>query len=163
MKNFQNKAKIIKVSKALRNIAFAGLILWGITITASFATAILTPMLAPNLGFSLNHILVIPMYVFVLITNLKLFRFLDRLKNGCFFDAQTVGYLNAASNWWLVLWLYEVVQYILMQQPWNNPHDFGLYNFPPDLGGLFAALTLKFVAWFFREAQELQEEQELTV
>jgi hypothetical protein len=28
---------------------------------------------------------------------------------------------------------------------------------------LFAALTLKFVAWFFREAQELQEEQELTV
>lgn len=163
MKNFQNKAKIIKVSKALRNIAFAGLILWGIAITASFATAILTPLLVPNLSFSLNHILVIPMYVFVLITNLKLFRFLDRLKKGFFFDAQTVAYLNVAANWWLVLWFYEVVQYVLMQQPWHNPHDFSLYHFPPDAGGLFAALTLKFVAWFFREAQQLQEEQELTV
>jgi hypothetical protein len=60
-------------------------------------------------------------------------------------------------------WCYEVVFYILMQQPWTNPHDFSLYHFPPDVGGLFAALTLKFVAWFFHEAQELQEEQELTV
>jgi hypothetical protein len=110
-----------------------------------------------------TQILVIPEFVFAFITNLQLFRFLDRLKNGCFFDAQTVGYLNAASSWWLVLWLYEVVKYVLMQQPWNNPHDFSLYHFPPDVGGLFAALTLKFVAWFFREAQELQEEQELTV
>jgi hypothetical protein len=163
MKNFQNKTKIIKVSKVLRSIAFAGLILWGIIITISFATGIITPLLVPNLGFSLTQLLVIPLFVFVFITNLKIFRFLDRLKNGCFFDAQTVGNLNAAANWWLVLWLYEVVQYILMQQPWHNPHDFSLYHFPPDAGGLFAALTLKFVAWFFREAQELQEEQELTV
>ena len=105
----------------------------------------------------------IPMFVFAFITNLKIFRFFDRLKDGFFFDAQTVGNLNAAANWWLVLWLYEVMQYVLMQQPWNHPHDFNLYHFPPDAGGLCAALTLKFVAWFFREAQELQEEQELTV
>jgi hypothetical protein len=96
-------------------------------------------------------------------TNLKIFRFLDRLKSGCFFDAQTVGNLNAAATWWLVLWIYEVLFYVLMQQPWKYPHDFSLCHFPPDVGGLFAALTLKFVAWFFREAQELQEEQELTV
>jgi hypothetical protein len=163
MKNFQNKAKIIKVSKVLRNIAFAGLILSGIAITASFATAILMPLLIPSLRFSLTHFLVIPLFVFVFITNLKIFRFLDRLMNGRYFDAQTVGYLNAAANWWLGMWLYEVMQYVLMQQPWNNPHNFSLYHFPPDAGGLFAALTLKFVAWFFREAQELQEEQELTV
>jgi hypothetical protein len=103
------------------------------------------------------------MFVFVFITNLKIFRFFDRLKNGFFFDVQTVGNLNAAANWWLVLWLYGAAFYVLMQQPWKNPHDFSLHHFPPDMGGLFAALTLKFVAWFFREAQELQEEHELTV
>ena len=162
MKNFQNKAKIIKVSKILQAIAFAGLILWGISIIASVVTGILTPLLVPNLGFSTAHLLEIPLFVFVFITNLKVLRFLDRLKSGCFFDSQTVGYLNTAANWWLLVWLYEVMQYVLMQQPWNNLHDFSLHHFPPDAGGLFAALTLKFVAWFFREAQELQEEQDLT-
>jgi hypothetical protein len=162
MKNFQNKAKIIKVSKILRNIAFAGLVLWGIMIPVSLAAA-LPILFLKGLSFSFAQILVIPMFVFAFLTNLKTFRFLGRLQNGFFFDAQTGGNLNAAANWWLVLWLYEIVQYVLMQQPWNNPHDFSLYHFPPDVGGLFAALTLKFVAWFFREAQELQEEQELTV
>jgi hypothetical protein len=162
MKNFQNKAKIIKVSKILRNIAFAGLVLWGIMIPVSLAVPL--PLLfVKGLSFSLAQFLIIPMFGFAFMTNLKIFRFFDRLKNGCFFDAQTVGNLNAAANWWLVLWLYEVAFYFLMQQPWKNPHDFSFYHFPPDVGGLFAALTLKFVAWFFREAQELQEEQELTV
>jgi hypothetical protein len=163
MKNFQNKAKIIKVSKILRNIAFAGLVVLGILIPISLITAVLTPLLLKKLPTDTTQILIIPTFIIAFITNLKILRFFDRLKLGCFFDAQTVGYLNAAANWWLALWIYEVVFYILMQQPWNNPHDFSLYHFPPDVGGLFAALTLKFVAWFFREAQELQEEQALTV
>lgn len=163
MKNFQNKTKIIKVSKILRNIAFAGLVLWALMIPVSLATAILPPLFSKELSFSLTQFLIIPIYLFAFIANLKIFRFLDRLQNGFFFDAQTVGNLNAAANWWLVLWVWEVVFYILMQQPWSNPHGFSLYHFPPDTVGLFAALTLKFAAWFFREAQELQEEQELTV
>jgi Protein of unknown function (DUF2975) len=163
MKKFQNKAKIIKVSKVLRTIAFAGLVLWVLMIPVSLATAILPPMLSKGLSFSFTQFLIIPMFVFAFIANLKIFRFFDRLKNACFFDAQTVGNLNATANWWLVLWFYEVVFFVLMQRPWANPHDFSLYHFPPDSGGLFAALTLKFVAWFFRVAQELQEEQELTV
>ena len=162
MKNFQNKSKIVKVSKILRNIAFAGLVLLGIMIPGSLAAA-LPIFFVKGLSFSLAQFLAIPMFVFAFITNLKIFRFFDRLKDGFFFDTQTVGNLNAAANWWLVLWLYEVMQYVLMQQFWNHPHDFSLYHFPPDAGGLCAALTLKFVAWFFREAQELQEEQELTV
>jgi hypothetical protein len=162
MKNFQNKAKIIKVSKILRSIAFAGLVLWGIMIPVSLAVPL--PLLfVKGLSFPPTQFLIIPMFGFAFMTNLKIFRFFDRLKNGCFFDAQTVGNLNAAANWWLVLWLYEAVFYVLMQRPWENSHDFSLYHFPPDAGGLFAALTLKFVAWFFREAQDLQEEQELTV
>jgi len=163
MKNFQNKAKIIKVSKILRTIAFAGLVCWGLLIPIFLATTIMACFVAQTPSLFTTQFLVIPIFVFALLTNLKIFRFFDRLQHGCFFDGQTVGNLNAASNWWLGLWFYEIVFFILMQQPWNHPHDFGLYHFTPDAGGLFAALTLKFVAWFFREAQELQEEQELTV
>lgn len=159
MKKIQNKQKIIKVSKVLRNIAFAGLIVWALMIPVSFTAAIIAVKILPDF----TQFLLIPMFVFAFIANLKIFRFLDRLKNGFFFDVQTVGNLNAASNWWLVLWAWEVAFYVLMQQPWKNPHDFSFYHFPPDVGGLFAALTLKFFAWFFREAQNLQEEQELTV
>jgi Protein of unknown function (DUF2975) len=163
MKNFQNKTKIIKVSKIFRNISFAGLVYFGIFIPLALVAAVMPPLLSKQITFSLTQFLVIPIYVICFMTNLKIFRFLDRLKNGCFFDAQTVGNLNAAANWWLMLWIYEVVNYVLMQQPWNNPHDFSLDHFPPDVGSLFAALTLKFFAWFFREAQELQAEQALTV
>jgi hypothetical protein len=65
-----------------------------------------------------------------------------------------------------MMWLYEVVycalgQTLCADPLWSNPVDFS--HFPPDLGGLFGALILKFFAWLFREAQELQEEQELTV
>jgi hypothetical protein len=102
MKIFQNKAKIIKAIKILRNIAFAGLVLLGIMIPVSLAAA-LPSFFVKGLSFSVSQFLAIPMFVFAFITNLKIFRFFDRLKNGFFFDAQTVENLNAAANWWLVL------------------------------------------------------------
>src|SRR5665213_1644181 len=127
MKNFQNKAKIVKVSKIIRTILFAGLVSW-MALLASFG----------------------------LIVNLKLFRFFDRLKNGHLFDAQTVGYLGAAGKWWIALWLYQGLFYGLGQEYYQLKMAW-------DSGGLFAGLILIFVAWLLKEAQELQEEQELTV
>jgi hypothetical protein len=38
----------------------------------------------------------------------------------------------------------------------------GIWNFV-NFSSLFAGLLLMFVAWLLKEAQELQEEQELTV
>jgi hypothetical protein len=96
------------------------------------------------------------MAAFGLIVNLKLFRFFDRLKNGHLFDAQTVGNLAAAGKWWIVFWLFEG----LFNQIGN---EFFQMKMIWDSGGLFAGLTLIFVAWLLKEAQELQEEQELTV
>ena len=96
------------------------------------------------------------MLVFSFIVNLRLFRFFDRLKNRHLFDAQTVGHLDAAGKWWIALWLFEVLYYEIghgvfnISDAWNS-------------GGLFAGLALVFVAWLLKEAQELQEEQELTV
>jgi hypothetical protein len=108
----------------------------------------------------------IPMFVFAFIANLKIFRFFNRLKDCCLFDAQTVGNLNSAGTWLLMMWLYEKVYCVLGQTlnaapPWSDSINYS--HFPLDLSMLFAALTLKFFAWLFHEAQELQEEQELTV
>jgi hypothetical protein len=167
MKNFQNKAKIIKVSTALRTIAFAGLVMWAFTIAVVLGNAILLPLFYPkHFTFLLKDFTPVPMFVFAFIANLKIFRFFNRLKNGCFFDAQTVGNLNSAGTWLLMMWLYEKVTVVLGQTlnadpPWSDSINYS--HFPLDLSMLFAALTLKFFAWLFREAQELQEEQELTV
>jgi hypothetical protein len=91
-----------------------------------------------------------------LVVNLKLFRFFDRLKNGHLFDAQTVGNLDAAGKWWIALWFYQGLFYGLGQEYFQLKMVW-------DSGGLFAGLILVFVAWLLKEAQELQEEQELTV
>ncbi|MGO8764604.1 MAG: DUF2975 domain-containing protein [Limisphaerales bacterium] len=91
-----------------------------------------------------------------LVVNLKLFRFFDRLKNGHLFDVQTVGNLDTAGKWWIALWLYQVFFYGLGQ-------DYFQLKMVWSSGGLCAGLILIFVAWLLKEAQELQEEQELTV
>jgi hypothetical protein len=161
MKNFQNKTKIVKVSEALRIIALAGLFLWVFGTLVLLLNIILMPMiLHRRFDFVLQDFLPFPMFVLVFIANLKLFRFFARLKKGFLFDSQTVGNLSAAGKWLVVLWLYEVASRITVILYW---HYYDFKNFPPDLGSLFAALTLIFVAWLLKEAQELQEEQELTV
>jgi len=91
-----------------------------------------------------------------LVVNLKLFRFFDRLKSGYLFDAKTVSNLDAAGKWWIVLWIFEGVFYQIGNEVFQMKAVW-------DSGGLFAGLTLIFVAWLLKEAQELQEEQELTV
>jgi hypothetical protein len=96
------------------------------------------------------------MCVFYFIVNLKLFRFFDRLKNGHLFDAQTVKNLDAAGKWWIVLWLYTGLFDSVRNELFQTKTTW-------DAGGLFAGLALIFVAWLLKEAQELQEEQELTV
>src|SRR5450631_2170002 len=100
MKNIQNKAKIIKISKVIRLILFSGLVLWAIVIPLFTLQAVL------NFPKGLYvQIGLIGMLVFSVKVNLWLFRFFDRLKNGHLFDAQTVSHLNAAGKWWIGLWL----------------------------------------------------------
>ncbi len=164
MKNFQNKEKIVKVSKVIRAILFAGLVLWTIGIPVVLFKAI-TLVFKPTIPAThyLSWGLVLLMG-FRFIVNLKLFRFFDRLKDGHLFDATTVGNLDAAGKWWIVLWLYDVLFHEVrlgvfqISDNWN-PSSFDLLNF----GSLFAGLVLVFVAWLLKEAQELQAEQELTV
>ena len=159
MKNFQNKTKIIKVSKVLRNLLFAGLCLWIFAAFASLApfTFYLYPgatKLYPIQAYAWSGSAL--MCVFYFMVNLKLFRFFERLMNGCLFDLQTVNYLAAAGKWCIGLWCYNGlfygIRYLCFQV--KMTWDFSV---------LFSALTLIFVAWLLKEAQGLQEEQELTV
>jgi hypothetical protein len=158
MKKFQNKAKIIKVSKILRNIAFAGLVLWSIGIPAVlFQIFVKTPVVNGLTRFSLQGSFILLM-VFRLVVNFYFFRFFDRLQNGNLFDSKTVGNLDAAGKWWIVLWLYEFLHAEIGSEIFQTSTDW-IWN----VSGLFAGLIFIFVAWLLKEAQELQEEQELTV
>ena len=156
MKNFQNKAKIIKVSKNIRSILFAGLVLWMVAIPVFLFPFIFLPkekMPSSMICEIGGRVLLASLG---LVVNLKLFRFFDRLKNGHLFDAQTVGNLDAAGRWWIVLWLFQGLFYQIEYQFFGHAMVWGS-------SGLFAGLILIFVSWLLKEAQELQEEQELTV
>ena len=160
MKNFQNKAKIVKVSKIIRSVLFAGLVLWIIAIPV-FLAAFLIPIIAlpkETIHSSTTYTMcgMVLLATLGLVVNLKLFRFFDRLKNGYLFDAQTVGNLGAAGKWWIVFWIFEGLFYQIGNELFQLKMVW-------DSGGLFAGLILIFVAWLLKEAQELQEEQELTV
>jgi hypothetical protein len=100
--------------------------------------------------------------VFALLAFYKLFRFFDRLRLGNFFDAQTVGNLNSAGTWWLAMWFLGTIRWFIMQSLYFEKFDWSQFH-SDRWGWLFAGLALKFVAWLLKEAQELQEEQELTV
>ena len=160
MKNFQNKAKIIKVSKNIRSILFAGLVLWMVAIPGFLAALLIPLIVLPK--EKMHPPMIYEMCVMALlaslglVVNLKLFRFFDRLKNGHLFDAQTVGNLDAAGRWWIVLWLFQGLYYAIENQFFGHAMVLGS-------SGLFAGLILIFVSWLLKEAQELQEEQELTV
>jgi hypothetical protein len=159
MKNFQNKAKIIKVSKILRAILKTGLVLWIISMPVALGGFFIPIIFHTNTATdaetykTIGNLLIMP---FAFTVNLYLFKFFDRLKNGHLFDAQTVGNLDSAGKWWIVLWLFEG----LFSQIGNEVFQMKAVW---DSGGLFAGLVLIFVAWLLKEAQELQEEQELTV
>jgi Protein of unknown function (DUF2975) len=161
MKNYQNKTKILKVSTVLRAILFAGLVLWAIGIPEVVFQSIMywtrPATVAAWTALCLQGSLVLSL-VFRFMVTLHLFRFFDRLKKGSLFDAKTVGHLDAAGKWWIILWPFEVLHQELGHAINDLP---GAWAW--DCGGLFAGLTLVFVAWLLKEAQELQEEQELTV
>ena len=160
MKNYQNKTKIVKVSKIIRNILFAGLVFWAIVGIAGLLAAVLV-----LIGHTKTHaigsifetggsFLAIP---FVFIVNLYFFKFFDRLKNGHLFDSQTTRYLEAAGKYLILLGIFQMLFAITAAAIFHPEH----VTFSS--GGIFSGLMTIFTAWLFREGQELQEEQELTI
>jgi len=156
MKNFQNKANIIKVSRQLRAVARLAILLWALGILV-FLLVLSTGL---RNGGNVRTIYlasggVTEMGLAIIISR-HFFRFFDRLNKGELFDATTVGCLYAAGRWWLGYWVVDWL-FAFVGNGWvGTKMD---YSF----GQLFASLTVIFVAWLLKEAQELQTEQSLTV
>jgi Protein of unknown function (DUF2975) len=150
--------RIKAVSKVLRAILFAGLI---VQTAGILAFAIIVPVVAMNAGLrshlTFQNCSALANLPFGFMVTLNFFRFFNRLKNGRLFDSQTVRYLEIAGKWWIILGIVQIILGV-----------FEVYLFSPKNiivsgNGIVAGLVIYFVAWLFREAQELQEEQELTV
>jgi hypothetical protein len=159
MKNYQHKTKIIKASVELRSLARIAMIIWALTLGwylvitgASLSKGFNARMIYIGSAASIELVLAI-------LISWQFFRFFDRLKNGALFDAKTVGHLAAAGRWWLVYWLLDVLIGLV------GIVSFGarLERVGPLLASLLAGMMVVFVAWLLEEAQELQEEQALTV
>lgn len=150
--------RIKTVSKVLRAVLFAGLI---VQTAGMLAVVIIVPFVAMNVGLrspitfqNCSELASLPLGFMV---TLNFFRFFDRLKNGRLFDSETVRHLEIAGKWWIIL---GIVQILLGAV---EAYLFSPKNLIVSGNGIVAGLTIFFVAWLLREAQELQEEQELTV
>ncbi|MGO9584949.1 MAG: DUF2975 domain-containing protein [Limisphaerales bacterium] len=157
MKNIQNKTRIIKVSKVLRTILRIGLILQTIGfvgLTSMILTASATGLKSPVVFENFVALAGLP---FAFLVTLNFFRLFDRLKAGHLFNSQTVKLLETAGKWWIVLGIVQIICGAL--KAWLFSPDVTIASGNAIVGGL----AVYFIAWLFREAQELQEEQELTV
>ena len=159
MNAIPNQAKIIKVSTVLWLVLLAGVVVWaiGIAMGLSGVTRSTIGPATPLMRFRAWGFLGMEALRFMV--TWKLCRFFYQLKAGRFFEAATVGYLDAVGKWWIVLWLYSVIFYQLragvfqIVDQWN----------PKSPEALFGGLVIIFMAWLWKEAQGLQEEKELTV
>jgi hypothetical protein len=156
MKNFQNKDRIIKVSRQLSGLARVTLGIW-IIVLVMFLVEIVN--ITTNGGNSRAIYLtcggIIEM-LFAIIVTLNFLRFFNRLRQGELFDSPTVARLYAAGRWWLAYWIVDFA-FCAIGNGWFATRM--TYTF----GGLFTALTIIFVAWLLKEARDLHEEQALTV
>jgi hypothetical protein len=95
---------------------------------------------------------------FALMVTLNFLRLFSRLKEGHLFEAQTIKLLETAGKWWIALGALD-----LTFQFWEG-FIYSRNSFAVTGGqGIFAGLVIFFIAWVLREAQELKEEQALTV
>ncbi len=150
--------RIKAVSKVVRAILLAALI---VQAAGMLAAVVVIPLAAANAGLK-SHVTfqncsMLATLPFGFMVTLNFFRFFTRLKDGHLFDWQTVRYLETAGKWWIVLGLLQIISGLV------EVCLFSPRNIIVSGDGIVAGLIVFFVAWFFREAQELQEEQALTV
>jgi hypothetical protein len=149
--------RIKAVSNVLRNILFAGLVLQVFGILIFFVVALtgtLTKIKSQNVFVTCSALAALP---FLFMVTLNFYRFFGHLKEGRLFDSQTVKCLGTAGKWWIVLGIIQIIFRSL------EAYIFSPRNIILSGDGIGAGLIVIFIAWLFREANELKEEQELTV
>jgi hypothetical protein len=171
--------RIQKVSKILRAILLAALILEGaILITAAIQLVLLHHIGALTIyhyermehfkdGYSSDSdtLTYTPpisdcggciVLAFAFMVTLNFFRLFSRLKDGHLFEGQAIEYLEKAARWWIAGGIAQIIcQSVHAYFSPNNVNITGC--------GIFGGLVVFFIAWVLREGQKLKEEQELTV
>lgn len=151
------KNRIKATSRVLRTVLFAALIVQIIGIVGLFIAipaAIFDRFKSEIVFTNLGSCAIMP---FSFMVTLSFFRFFNRLKDGHLFDAQTVSYLEMAGKWWILLGIAQAV-FQALQAYLFHPRNINVSG-----SGIVAGLIIFFIGWVLREAQELKEEQELTV
>jgi hypothetical protein len=156
MKNFQNKDRIINVSRRLCTLARGTLAVWFIGLAIFLFEVIATATRGGNArAIYLTSSGVIEMLCALTVT-WRFLQFFTRLGKGALFDAPTVGSLHAAGRWWLVASFCDLA-FGIIGNTWLDTRVTVAF------GELLPALIVIFFAWLLEEAQGLQEEQALTV
>jgi hypothetical protein len=152
-------SRIKKVSKHLRAVMLALLIVEGVG-AASAILALLITILNPSALRShivfLNCGTCIFLAISLMIT-LNFFRLFTRLKDGHLFEGQTINYLELAGKWWIAFGIAQIIYQVV------DVHTFSHNRDVPGGDGILGGLVVFFIAWVLREGQKLKEEQEMTV
>ncbi|HEY1789952.1 MAG TPA: DUF2975 domain-containing protein [Verrucomicrobiae bacterium] len=164
--------RIQKVSKILRAIMLAGLIVEGAGFVSLAIALPLTVLSHPSTfkaqirdgdwmialsGYGgLFGGLAVSLLAFLV--TLNFFRLFTRLKDGHLFDGQTIGHLERAGKWWIAMGVVEMI-YQVFESYISSPNHMQINTGD----GIFGGLVIIFIAWVLREGQKLKEEQELTV
>jgi hypothetical protein len=151
--------RIKTVSKILRAIMLAGLIVQGAGVTAGVFVLLMTIFHPPA---SRSHLVFLNCGTSILLAlslmiTLNFFRLFTRLRDGHLFEGQTINYLELAGKWWIVLGTAQIIYHFVYAYTFSYNSDM------PGGGGIFCGLAIFFIAWVLREGQKLKEEQELTV
>lgn len=150
--------RIQKVSSVIRTILLVGLV---VQIAAMIVGTVMCLIVisykqhdSQTELMNCANFMVLP---FAFMLTLNFFRFFTRLKEGQLFDSQTVRYLEAAGKWWISVGMVQIILGAI------EAFLFKPANVMVSGHGIVAGLVIFFIAWLLREAQELQEEQKLTV
>ena len=151
--------RIQKVSKIIRAYFLAALVFECIVMSVG---AIALPLIMVHWSTlksqaTFNNCCVLMTLPFAFMVTLNFFRLFSRLKDGQLFEGQTIKYLEKAGKWWIVLAVIQALFEFLQCYIYTPTHIVVTGH------GIFGGLVIFFIAWVLQEAQELKEEQELTV
>ncbi len=148
--------RIKNFSSISRAILLAALIVQGLALLLLLPVILhLKDMKSQPALNNLDSLVILP---FTFMVTLNFFRLFTRLRDGHFFDSQTIRQLENAGKWWMAAGIIRTVLECL--EVWILHPNNIMISGP---NGIVAGLIVFFIAWLFGEAQKLQEEQELTV
>lgn len=148
------RTRITRLSNLFRSLSRLALILTILALSADVLANILSPAGKGPALYSLGYY---PLFLLIIPISHHFFRFFSRLRAGHRFDPATVSHLHNAGRWWLAFAAYYLALNLF------GRYALHMTQLEIPLSPFFNASLVLLTAWLFREAQLLQQDQELTV